>query len=81
MHAGNGEPVGGQPDRKPGFIGSGPPSVVALSTSETGTYTGSVTPNAYGQGTFTVTVRGFDSEGNLQVVGVCREIVTPVPSV
>jgi hypothetical protein len=62
-----------------GFIGSGPPSVVAMASSQTGVYTAVVTPSEYGQGTFTVTVRGFDDDGNLQAVGVCRVIVTPVP--
>jgi hypothetical protein len=62
-----------------GSPGGGPPAVVALATSETGTYTGTITPTA--TGTLTVTVAGYDSESTLQVVGVCREIVSPVPYV
>ncbi len=55
-----------------GFIGSGPPSVVALTSSETGIYTATITTSPYHQGTLTVRVSGYDAEGNLQAVGVCQ---------
>lgn len=62
-----------------GSPGGGPAHVVAMTSSETGVYTCQITPTA--TGTLTVTVAGYDGSGNLEVVGVCRETVSPVPYV
>ena len=58
-----------------GFIGSGPPKIAAMTEGATGTNSVSVTPAH--PGTFTVTVRGYDGSGNLEVVGQCQEIISP----
>jgi len=62
-----------------GSPGGGPAHVVAMTSSETGVYTCTITPTA--TGTLNLTVAGYDEDSTLQVVGVCREIVSPVPYV
>ena len=58
-----------------GYIGSGPPKIAALTSSETGTFSCQITPAA--QGTLTTKITGYDSDGNVLVIGQCQYIISP----
>jgi len=62
-----------------GNNGGGVPHIVAMTSSETGTYTATITPPA--QGTLNVWVYGYDSTPTLQVVGRLQVLVLGTPAI